>query len=142
MKDTAFAGLDQELAADVVVGTPTKDSDGDWTIELTGEYKYDSSVTDEYKGFTGTDKTKDKGFVVALQFPAPSNDCTALENIGGNTDSDVQKQNGNAYFFMYIENGKSATMNLQWKTADGNYGDPFTVTIDGSAVTCTDTHTA
>ena len=128
----AFAGLDQEVVDTVTVNEPVKDSDNAYTIKLSGSYKKGDAT--EYKGFTGTGKTKDKGYIVPLQFVAPSADCTALENVGGNTDNDVKDQGGKAYFFMFVENGKSATMKLQWKTADGNYGDPFTVVIDGTNV--------
>ena len=63
---------------------------------------------------------------------------TALENKGGNTDSDVKKQDGYAYFFVYVENGKSVDMNLQWKASNENYGKAFTLTIDGTGVVIKD----
>ena len=132
----AFAGLDKQIASDVKVGPVKNTAANKYVINLSGSYT--KGATEEYAGYTGTTKTKDKGYIVALSFKAPSDTVTALENKGGNTDSDVKSQGGYAYFFVYVENGKSVDMNLQWKASGKDYGKAFTLTIDGTGVVIKD----
>ena len=132
----AFAGLDKQIASDVKVGPVKNTAANKYVINLSGSYT--KGAAEEYAGFKNTGKTKDKGYIVALSFKAPSATVTALENKGGNTDSDVKSQGGYAYFFVYVENGKSVDMNLQWKASDKAYGEAFTLTIDGTGVVIKD----
>ena len=132
----AFAGLDKQIASDVKVGPVKNTAANKYVINLSGSYT--KGAKEEYAGYTGTTKTKDKGYIVALSFKAPSDTVTALENKGGNTDSDVKSQGGYAYFFVYVENGKSVDMNLQWKASGKDYGKAFTLTIDGTGVVIKD----